>query len=39
MSKRIFKKWDGVDMVWIDIAEDRDKEWAVVNTLMILGVL
>jgi len=39
MSKRIFKKWDGVDVVWIDIAGDRDKERADVNRVMSLRVL
>jgi hypothetical protein len=31
--KRIFKKWDG-GMDWIELAEDRDRWWAVVNTVM-----
>ena len=33
----IFRKWDGV-MDWIDLAQDRDKWWAVVNAVMILRV-
>jgi hypothetical protein len=39
MSKRFFNKWDGVEMFWIDIAEDRDKGRAVVNKVMSLRVL
>jgi hypothetical protein len=31
--KRIFKMWNG-DMDWIDLAKDRDKCWAVVNTVI-----
>jgi hypothetical protein len=31
--KWIFKKWDrGMD--WIDMAQDRDRWWAVVNAVM-----
>jgi hypothetical protein len=29
--------WDGVD--WIDMAQDRDQWWALVNTVMNLRVL
>jgi hypothetical protein len=28
--------WDGVD--WIDVAQDRDQWWAVVNTVLNLWV-
>jgi hypothetical protein len=31
--KYVFEKWDG-DMDWIDLAQDRDKWWAVVNDKM-----
>jgi hypothetical protein len=31
--KWIFKKWGG-DMDWIDLAQDRDRWWAVVNAVM-----
>ena len=30
----IFRKWNGGDMDWIDLAEDRDMWWAVVNAVM-----
>jgi hypothetical protein len=29
--------WDGVD--WIDMAQDRDQWWALVNTVLNFGVL
>jgi hypothetical protein len=29
--KWIFKKWDGGGMDWIDMAQDRDKWWALVK--------
>jgi hypothetical protein len=35
--KQIFKKWDG-DMDWIDLAQDRNRWQAVVNTVMNLWV-
>jgi hypothetical protein len=35
--KWIFEKWVG-DMDWIDMAQDRDRWWAVVNALMNLRV-
>jgi hypothetical protein len=30
-------EWDGIE--WIDLAKDRDKWWALVNTVMNLRVL
>jgi len=32
----IFKKWDGggEDMDWIDLAQDRDRWWTLVNIVM-----
>jgi transposase len=35
--KLIFKKLDGA-MDWIELAEDRDRWWAVVNAVMNLRV-
>jgi hypothetical protein len=35
--KWIFKKWDG-GMDWIDLSQDRDRWWAVVNAAMNLLV-
>jgi hypothetical protein len=35
--KWIFKTWDG-DMDWIELAQDRDRWRAVVNSVMNLGV-
>ena len=35
--KWIFKKWDG-DMNWIDLSQDRDRWWAVLNAAMNLLV-
>jgi hypothetical protein len=32
--KAVFKKYDGGIMNWIDLAEDRDRWRAVVNTAM-----
>ena len=29
----VFKKWDGV-MDWIDLAQERDTRWALVNLVM-----
>jgi len=31
--KWVFKKWD-VDLDWIDLAQDRDRWWAVVHAVM-----
>jgi hypothetical protein len=36
--KWIFKKWDGGAMDWIDMAQDRDRWWAVVSAVMNLRV-
>jgi hypothetical protein len=36
--KWIFKKWDGEDMDWIDLAQDRDNRRALVNVVMNLWV-
>jgi len=38
MVRWIFKKWNGVGMVWIDLAEDRDRWRALVNAVMNLQV-
>jgi hypothetical protein len=35
--KWIFKKWDG-GMDWIDLAQDRERWWALVNVVMNLQV-
>ena len=35
--KWIFKKWDG-GMGWIDLTQDMDRWWAVVNAVMNLQV-
>jgi hypothetical protein len=32
----IFRKWD---VVWIDLAQDRDRWWALVNVVMNFWVL
>jgi hypothetical protein len=29
--KRFLKKWDKTRVDWIDLAQDRDQWWAVVN--------
>jgi len=34
---RIFRKWDG-GVNWIDLAQDRDRWWALVNAVMNLRV-
>jgi len=35
-----FTKWDGgrEDMDWIDLAQDREKRWALVNAVINLRV-
>jgi hypothetical protein len=35
--KRIFKTWDG-GMNWIQLAQDRDRWWALANAVMNLRV-
>jgi len=32
--KWIFKMWDGIDMDWIALAQDRDMWWELVNAVM-----
>jgi hypothetical protein len=32
--KWIFEKWNGGDLDWIGLAEDRDRWWALVNVVM-----
>jgi hypothetical protein len=34
----IFRKWDGGDMDWIDLAQDKDRWRALVNAAMNLRV-
>jgi hypothetical protein len=36
--KWIIKKWEGVVMSWIVLAQDRDRWWAVVNVVMNLHI-
>ena len=36
--KWIFKMWDGIDMDWIALAQDRDMCWELVNAVMNLRV-
>jgi hypothetical protein len=36
--KWTYKKWNGGGMDWIDMAQDRDRWWALVNALMNLRV-
>ena len=36
--KLIFKKWDGRAMDWIDLVQNRDSWWALVNAVMNLWV-
>jgi hypothetical protein len=35
----IFTEWECGDTDWIDLAQDRDSWWALVNTLMSIRVL
>ena len=37
--KWILKKWDGGGMDWIDLAQDRARQQAVMNALMNIWVL
>jgi hypothetical protein len=37
--RRIVRKWDGGDMYWIDLTQDRDRWQALVNAVMNLQVL
>ena len=32
------KQWDGGGMGWIDLAQERDRWWALVNVIMNLQV-
>ena len=34
----IFRKWDVRGMDWIDLAQDRDRLWSLVNAVMNLRV-
>jgi hypothetical protein len=36
--KWIFKKWDEGGMDWIDLAQDRDRWWVLVNAVINLRV-
>jgi hypothetical protein len=36
--KWIFRKWDVGDMDWIDLAQDRDRWWEIVEVVMNLRV-
>jgi len=35
----IFRKWDVRGIDWIELAQDRDRRWALVNAVMNLPVL
>jgi hypothetical protein len=35
--KYIFRKWDVVGMDWIDLAQNRDRWWTLVNAVMNFG--
>jgi hypothetical protein len=36
--KWIFKTWDGGGIYWIELTQDRDRWWALLNALMNLWV-
>jgi hypothetical protein len=36
--KLIFRKWDGWGLDWVDLAQDRDRWWALVSAAMNLWV-
>jgi len=36
--KWIFRKWDVVGIDWIELAQDRDRWWLLVNAVMNLRV-
>jgi hypothetical protein len=38
ISEWVSEKWDAVGMDWIDLAQNRDRWWAVVNAVMNLKV-
>jgi len=38
MLRWIFRKWDVGGMDWIELTQDRDRWWAVLNAVMKLRV-
>jgi len=38
LLKCIFEKWDGGGMNWINLAEDIDRCWVLVNVVMTLQI-